>query len=90
MSPKTSEQDLLRALCSIQQPAQMKKLLEDVLTPAEYAAICKRWRIFQLLEQGFSQREVARAIGGSLCSVTRGARIMRSGHSLAINLVREK
>lgn len=71
------ETQLLQALCSIDDPAEMRRVLADLLTRSEYAAVLKRWKILRLLRTGLSQREVAHRIGGSLCNVTRGARLLR-------------
>ena len=82
------EERMLRALCREGSPAGMRKLLKDLLSAAEYRALERRWAIFELLEEGETQRKTAEAIGGSLCSVTRGARIRREGRSAAIEALR--
>ncbi|NLB66736.1 MAG: transcriptional regulator [Lentisphaerae bacterium] len=74
---KADEAHLLQALCSINDPAEMRRVLNDLLTRSEYAALKKRWVILNLLRDKIPQREIARRIGGSLCNVTRGARLMR-------------
>ncbi len=82
------EERLLRALCREENPAEMRRLLKDLLSAAEYGTLQRRWAIFELLEAGETQRKTAEAIGGSLCSVTRGARIRREGRSAAIRALR--
>ncbi len=74
---KPDEAHLLQALCAVRTPDEMRRVLGDLLTRSEYAALLKRWSILCLLRDGMPQREVARRIGGSLCNVTRGARLLR-------------
>ena len=74
---KADESHLLDALCSIDDPVEMRRVLSDLLTRSEIAALQKRWAILCLLREGVPQREIARRIGGSLCNVTRGARLLR-------------
>ena len=74
---KADESHLLNALCSIDDPLEMRRVLSDLLTRSEIAALQKRWAILCLLREGMPQREIARRIGGSLCNVTRGARLLR-------------
>ena len=74
---KADEAHLLNALCSIEDPIEMRRVLSDLLTRSEIAALQKRWAILCLLREGMPQREIARRIGGSLCNVTRGARLLR-------------
>jgi TrpR family trp operon transcriptional repressor len=81
-----AERTLLDALCGIRDAATMRQMLRELLTPGEYASLRKRWIILRMLREGHTQREVAKAIGGSLCNVTRGARILRTGKSVAAAL----
>jgi TrpR family transcriptional regulator, trp operon repressor len=76
MTPRDA--DLLRALCAVQDPDEMRRVLADLLSRSEYAALQKRWTILRLLRLKVPQRQIARQIGGSLCNVTRGARLLRS------------
>ncbi|HOU21854.1 MAG: transcriptional regulator [Kiritimatiellae bacterium] len=74
----SDESRMFQALCAIEDPAEMQRVLADLLTRSELDAVRKRWTILRLLRDGVPQREIARRIGGSLCNVTRGARLMRN------------
>ncbi len=84
---KADEAHLLNALCSIEDPVEMRRVLSDLLTRSEIAALQKRWAILCLLREGMPQREIARRIGGSLCNVTRGARLLRDKACASANLM---
>ncbi|MDP2641403.1 MAG: Trp family transcriptional regulator [Candidatus Yanofskybacteria bacterium] len=55
-----------------------KKLLQaffqDILTPAEYREIGTRWQIVKQLARGESQRKIAKDLGISIATITRGSR----------------
>ena len=84
---KADESHLLNALCSIQDPVEMRRVLSDLLTRSEIAALQKRWAILRLLRDGIPQREIARRIGGSLCNVTRGARLLHDRNCASARLM---
>jgi len=82
-----SDTDLLKALCTIEDPAEMRRVLGDLLTRSEVAALKKRWTILRLLREGMPQRAIAKRIGGSLCNVTRGARLLRDPNCASAKLM---
>ena len=84
---KTEEAQLLQALCAIDDPAEMRRVLADILTRSEYTALLKRWTILRLLREGIPQREIARRIDGSLCNVTRGARLLHDKNCASARLM---
>ena len=84
---KPDEAHLLNALCSIDDPVEMRRVLSDLLTRSEIAALQKRWAILCLLREGMPQREIARRIGGSLCNVTRGARLLHRKNCASARLM---
>ena len=84
---KSYETQLLQALCSIDDPAEMRRVLADILTRSEYTALLKRWTILRLLREDIPQREIARRIGGSLCNVTRGARLLHDKNCASARLM---
>lgn len=60
---------------------QVRKLFEEILTPAELEDISKRWFIMKELYRGKAQRKIAKEMEVSLCKITRGARILKKDDS---------
>ena len=84
------EAELLSALCTVHDPALLRRIMGELLTPSEYAALLRRWTILKMLSDGHTQRDTARAIGGSLCNVTRGSRVLRTGTAATLKLLRPR
>jgi len=51
--------------------------LHSLLTPNEIHEIASRWELVKLLDQGYSQRQIAQQLGLSLCKITRGSRELK-------------
>ncbi len=68
---------LARALAAARGPADRRALLAALLTPAERARLALRWDLVRRLAAGEHQRRVARALGISLCKITRGSRELK-------------
>ena len=56
-----------------------KKILKDILTPAELDAIAERWQLIKLLHKGVSQREIAKKLNISISKITRDSRALKYG-----------
>ena len=54
----------------------LREFLIDLLTPAECRDIALRWQIVKMLHQGIQQREIAKNLGVSVATVSRGARAL--------------
>lgn len=78
---ETIVRQVARTLASIDDEDLMLELLEELLTPTELRRIEQRWQLVRLLEEGLSQREIARRLGISLCNITRGSRELRKPDS---------
>ena len=80
--------EIANALSKLE-PQDGFKFLSEILTPSEIETLSKRWRILKMLEQGISQRDIAKQLNVSLCKVTRGAKILKSPNSISSNLIKE-
>ncbi len=74
--------EMCEVLCRIRQPDQMRRFLEEILTPAERKDLALRWQLMQMLQAGVSQRKIASDLGISLCKITRGAKILKDPASV--------
>ena len=71
-------QSLLTHLTNCTDSEDIDKLLSALLTNKEQHDIANRIRIFDLLEQGVTQREISEQLGVGIATVSRGARAMQS------------
>jgi Trp operon repressor len=62
---------------SVPDEDQFEQLLLLTFTENERAMMVERWRIFDALDRGLSQREVAREVPCSIVTATRGAKVYR-------------
>lgn len=71
------EHPLFKAIQQINTQEEFMELLEITFTDKEREMILERWRIFKSIDEGKSQREVAKSVGCSVATVTRGAKAYR-------------
>ncbi len=87
---KRNIDQIARFLAQTEEPKQIKKFLEEILTPAEMRDLASRWEIVRLLKQGMSQRKIAKTLHVSLCKITRGSKELKKARSLLRKAVSEK
>ena len=68
-------------LARVEDPGLVEDFLVAILTPREIREVARRWQLVKLLEEGVSQRTVARKLGMSLCKITRGSRELKKRNS---------
>ena len=76
------------AAASVTDRAEMETFLAELLTPNELHDLVLRWELLELLEEGVSQRQVAAALGISLCKITRGAKILKRAGSVSARVLK--
>lgn len=75
-----SDKKLVRLFCSISDTKTMSDVLSNMFTRQEIEEFIKRLMVFeQLIEGENSQRDIAKNIGVSLGTVTRGSRELKYG-----------
>lgn len=84
-------QNISKLVKNLHTEAEVESFFKELLTKSEIETLSKRWRILEMLKQGYTQREIAKDLQVSLCKVTRGAKILKDKDSiLAKFLIREK
>ena len=68
----------------------LTEFLGDILTPSEARKLCQRWRLVKLLNQGKTQREIAKTLKISLCKITRGSRELKKKNSSFLKVLKTK
>lgn len=56
---------------------EFNELLDLTFTEHERAMMVERWRIFDALDRGLSQRDVSKEVPCSIVTATRGAKVYR-------------
>lgn len=70
---------LVNHLLAQNSPEAMEKALRDLLTSSELIDVAKRLQIFEMLEQGTPQRQIADRLGVGIATVTRGSKALKKG-----------
>jgi len=73
--------ELSLALANCRDPEMVESFLMELFTPAETGEMGKRWALVCLLDEGMSQRAIARELGLSLCKITRGSKELKKENS---------
>lgn len=73
--------ELSAALARTDDPQLIKQFLSSILTEYEVGEIATRWALVRLIDDGMSQRNIARRLGLSLCKITRGSRELKKQNS---------
>jgi len=68
----------------------MRRLFQEMFTPAEIQDVALRWRLMKMLHEGIPQREIAQRLGISLCKITRGSRVLKSKNSVSKKILDQK
>ena len=81
--------EISEVLAEIKDPLLIEEFLVSILTKREVEEVDGRWELVKLLDKGMSQRKVARALGMSLCKITRGAKELKKEHSALKRVIEE-
>lgn len=69
--------ELSRLLALTDDPHLVEEVLCALLTPSEADDLSARWELVKRLDQGETQRRIAKELRLSLCKITRGSRELK-------------
>lgn len=76
---RAAARTLSEALLSLETTREVQEFLDDLCTPAELEAMVDRWRVAQLLDQGYTYRDIHDLTEVSVTTIGRVARYMERG-----------
>jgi len=83
--PETFVEENLKELCSLIKKSNDEEFLYNffncLFTNNELVDFAKRWQLVKDLDEGVTQREIARKYNMSLCKITRGSRMLKNDDS---------
>ena len=83
-----ARRELAAVFASVDNPAAMERLFDDLFTRAELHDLILRWRLMKMLQEGIPQRVIADTLGISLCKITRGSRVLKQPDAVVTKLLR--
>ena len=83
-----SFKNLTKTIKELKNDKEIYKFLAELLTESEVNVLSKRWRILNMLKDGFTQREISSELKVSLCKVTRGAKILKDKNSIIAKILK--
>jgi TrpR-related protein YerC/YecD len=76
---RAAARTLSEALLSLETTREVREFLEDLCTPAELEAMVDRWRVAQLLNRGYTYRDIRSLTEVSVTTIGRVARFIERG-----------
>lgn len=66
--------ELVALIHRIRDTSLLRAFLEDLLSPAEWDEVARRWQVIKLLQKGLPQRSIAKQVHVGVATITRGFR----------------
>ena len=87
--PLPSSKQLVKTIRRIKTKRNLKNFLEGILTPEELYQIDQRLRVVKMLKAKVPQHEIARILRVGVATVTRGSKMIQTGHFKYIQNTKE-
>ncbi|MEI6212147.1 MAG: Trp family transcriptional regulator [bacterium] len=82
--------DVAALFAGVSNQQEMRRMLDEILTPSELHNLALRWKLMQHLQAGVPQRRIATELGISLCKITRGSRILKRPQGMIRGILERK
>lgn len=82
--------ELAGVISELSSPEDIEKFFMEILTENERTDLSLRWDLLKKLHKNMPQRVIANELHISLCRITRGSRILKSGDSIIKKILDEK
>lgn len=70
---------LFEAIALLEEGSETALFFRDLCTIGELEALAERWKVVQMIDEGFPYRRISRLTGASTATVTRIAHWLRHG-----------
>jgi TrpR family trp operon transcriptional repressor len=87
MDHQTNIKEIAQILSDIDDITLIEDFLKNIFTESELKNLASRWEIVKLLDQGISQRKIAKDLHLSLCKITRGSKVLKEKNSAVKKLI---
>ena len=87
MNPNTNIKEIAQIMADINDRRLIENFLKNILTETELKNLASRWEIIKLLDQGVSQRKIAKDLHLSLCKITRGSKVLKEKNSAVKEII---
>ena len=81
--------EISNIISSFNDEKEIYRFLKELFTEAELMDLSKRWEILKMLNDGYTQRDIASELKVSLCKVTRGAKIMKNKNAISTKYLKK-
>ena len=81
--------ELITVFSQVDDAEAMKKLFEEIFTPAERKDLALRWQLMKMVSCKVPQRKIAAELKISLCKITRGAKVLKNPESITKNILQK-
>ena len=81
VTPEEAFEELVSAVAATDDRELVAEFFRSLLTEYEIDEITKRWALVRRIDDGQSQRSIAKELGLSLCKITRGSKQLKRENS---------